>query len=82
MSARPAAGSSHQHLGLHFSLSEMMALSELADEGAMSQQRLAELLGLEKSTVSRLAAGVEWSMICTSPPWLRTTAASSTVSGV
>jgi len=49
----------HQHAGLHLSLSEMMALGELADVESMSQQDLGELLGLEKSTVSRLAAGLQ-----------------------
>jgi DNA-binding MarR family transcriptional regulator len=49
----------HQHAGLHVSLSEMMALGELADVESMSQQDLGQLLGLEKSTVSRLAAGLQ-----------------------
>jgi DNA-binding MarR family transcriptional regulator len=49
----------HDHAGVHLTLSEVMAVGELLDQGAMSQQRLAELLGLEKSTVSRLAAGLE-----------------------
>jgi DNA-binding MarR family transcriptional regulator len=49
----------HDHAGLQVSLSEVMALGELADVDAMSQQDLATLLGLEKSTVSRLAAGLE-----------------------
>jgi DNA-binding MarR family transcriptional regulator len=35
-----------------------MALGELADVEAMSQHELAQLLGLEKSTVSRLVAGL------------------------
>jgi DNA-binding MarR family transcriptional regulator len=35
-----------------------MALGELADVEAMSQHQLAALLGLEKSTVSRLVAGL------------------------
>ena len=49
----------HQHAGVHLSLSEMMALGELADVASMSQQDLGQLLGLEKSTVSRLAAGLQ-----------------------
>ena len=49
----------HVHAGLHLSLSEMMALGELADVESMSQQDLGQLLGLEKSTVSRLAAGLQ-----------------------
>jgi DNA-binding MarR family transcriptional regulator len=49
----------HQHAGLRVSLSEMMALGELADVESMSQQDLGQLLGLEKSTVSRLAAGLQ-----------------------
>ena len=44
--------------GTHASLSEVMALGELADVEAMSQHELAQLLGLEKSTVSRLVAGL------------------------
>jgi DNA-binding MarR family transcriptional regulator len=50
---------SHHHAGLHVSLSEMMALGELADVESMSQHDLGQLLGLEKSTVSRLAAGLQ-----------------------
>ena len=49
----------HQHAGLHLSLSEMMALGELADVESMSQQELGQLLGLEKSTVSRLVVGLQ-----------------------
>ncbi len=49
----------HQHAGLKMSLSEVMALGELGDVEGMSQQELGQLLGLEKSTVSRLAAGLE-----------------------
>jgi len=48
-----------QHAGLKLSLSEVMALGELGDVESMSQQELGQLLGLEKSTVSRLAAGLE-----------------------
>jgi len=40
------------------SLSEVMALGELAEVDAMSQHELAARLGLEKSTVSRLVAGL------------------------
>ena len=49
----------HDHDGLQASLSEVMALGELAEVEAMSQQELASLMGLEKSTVSRLAAGLQ-----------------------
>ena len=49
----------HHHGGLHISMSEMFALGELADAQTLSQQDLAARLGLEKSTVSRLAAGME-----------------------
>jgi DNA-binding MarR family transcriptional regulator len=49
----------HHHGGLHLSLSEVMALGELADVESMSQQELGRLLGLEKSTVSRLVAGLQ-----------------------
>lgn len=41
------------------SASEIFALGELTDGGVQTQQELAERLGLEKSTVSRLAAGLE-----------------------
>ena len=44
--------------GIQASLSEVMALGELAEVEAMSQHELAALLGLEKSTVSRLVAGL------------------------
>jgi DNA-binding MarR family transcriptional regulator len=55
---------SHDHAGLQVSLSEVMALGELDDAGGdgspgLAQQDLADGLGLEKSTVSRLAAGLE-----------------------
>jgi DNA-binding MarR family transcriptional regulator len=49
----------HEHAGLKVSLSEMMALGELSEVEAMSQHELGQLLGLEKSTVSRLAAALE-----------------------
>jgi DNA-binding MarR family transcriptional regulator len=49
----------HDHSGLHLSLSEVFALAELADAGTLSQQDLADRLGLEKSTVSRLATSLE-----------------------
>jgi DNA-binding MarR family transcriptional regulator len=49
----------HDHSGLRLSLSEVFALGELADAGTLSQQQLADRLGLEKSTVSRLAANLE-----------------------
>jgi DNA-binding MarR family transcriptional regulator len=48
---------SHTHDAV--SMSESLALGELAEAGEMSQQELATRLGLEKSTVSRLAAGME-----------------------
>ena len=48
----------HSGAGTHASLSEVMALGELADVEDMSQHELARLLGLEKSTVSRLVAGL------------------------
>ena len=48
----------HSTAGTHASLSEVMALGELADVEGMSQHELAQLLGLEKSTVSRLVAGL------------------------
>lgn len=49
----------HQHGGERVSVSEVFALGELSEQGALSQQDLASRLGLEKSTVSRLAAGME-----------------------
>jgi DNA-binding MarR family transcriptional regulator len=49
----------HEHGGVHASMSEVFALGELSEVGALSQQDLAWRLGLEKSTVSRLAAGME-----------------------
>lgn len=49
----------HEHSGVHVSMSEVFALGELSEQEALSQQDLAERLGLEKSTVSRLAAGME-----------------------
>jgi DNA-binding MarR family transcriptional regulator len=49
----------HHHAGLHMSFSEMMALGELADVESLSQQELGQLLGLEKSTVSRLVVGLQ-----------------------
>lgn len=48
----------HEHAGIRLSVSETFALGELVEAGAMSQQELAARLGLEKSTVSRLAAGM------------------------
>ena len=44
----------HTGAGTRASLSEVMALGELTEVEAMSQHELARLLGLEKSTVSRL----------------------------
>jgi len=49
----------HEHGGVHVSTSEVFALGALSEEGALSQQDLAAHLGLEKSTVSRLASGME-----------------------
>ena len=49
----------HDHAGIRVAFSEVMALGELVEVEAMSQQELAARLGLEKSTVSRLAAGLE-----------------------
>jgi DNA-binding MarR family transcriptional regulator len=40
-------------------MSEVFALGELSKAAALSQQDLASRLGLEKSTISRLAAGME-----------------------
>jgi DNA-binding MarR family transcriptional regulator len=37
----------------------VFALAELTEAGPLSQQQLGERLGLEKSTTSRLAAGLE-----------------------
>lgn len=48
----------HDHGGLRVSMSEVFALGALADGGPLSQQDLAGRLGLEKSTVSRLVAGL------------------------
>jgi DNA-binding MarR family transcriptional regulator len=50
---------SHEHAGVRLSVSETFALAELAEAGELSQQELAARLGLEKSTVSRLSAGME-----------------------
>jgi len=49
----------HDHGGLQVTMSEVMALGELADVAVLSQRDLAARLGLDKSTVSRLAAGLE-----------------------
>jgi DNA-binding MarR family transcriptional regulator len=48
----------HDHGGIRASLSEVLALGELSVSEGMSQQELADLLGLEKSTVSRLVSGM------------------------
>ncbi|GII01986.1 MarR family winged helix-turn-helix transcriptional regulator [Planobispora takensis] len=48
-----------EHAGLRVSMSEIFALGELGDAGTLSQNELAARLGLEKSTVSRLAAALE-----------------------
>lgn len=49
----------HDHAGYQVSGSEVLALSQLVKVPELSQQQLAEALGLEKSTVSRLSAGLE-----------------------
>lgn len=49
----------HEHAGVRVSISEVFALGELAESGSMSQHELGVRLGLEKSTVSRLAAGMQ-----------------------
>jgi DNA-binding MarR family transcriptional regulator len=49
----------HEHGGIRVSVSEVFALGELFEAGTLSQRDLAVRLGLEKSTVSRLAAGME-----------------------
>jgi DNA-binding MarR family transcriptional regulator len=49
----------HDHGGIRVSVSEVFALGELSEAGTLSQRDLAVRLGLEKSTVSRLAAGME-----------------------
>lgn len=49
----------HNHAGSRLSMSEVFALAELSDSDSLSQQDLAERLGLEKSTVSRLAGNLE-----------------------
>jgi DNA-binding MarR family transcriptional regulator len=49
----------HEHAGVRLSVSETFALGELVEAGALSQQELAARLGLEKSTVSRLAAAMQ-----------------------
>ena len=49
----------HDHDGVRASASEVFALGELVEAGPLTQQQLGERLGLEKSTVSRLAAGLE-----------------------
>lgn len=49
----------HGHAGVQASLSEVLALRELADAPGLAQNQLAERLALEKSTVSRLVAGLE-----------------------
>lgn len=49
----------HDHDGVRASASEVFALAELTEAGPLTQQQLGERLGLEKSTTSRLAAGLE-----------------------
>lgn len=50
-------GRTHRHAGHQVSLTEVVALGELS--GDLTQQELGARLGLEKSTVSRLVAGLE-----------------------
>jgi DNA-binding MarR family transcriptional regulator len=45
--------------GTTLSLSEALALAELAGQSPLSQRELADRLRLEKSSVSRMAAGLE-----------------------
>lgn len=45
--------------GRAFSMSQLFALHELDHRTGLSQRELAERLGLEKSSVSRLVAGLE-----------------------
>lgn len=47
------------HDGVLASVSETMALGEMAAAGTLSQRELGDLLALEKSTVSRLVVGME-----------------------
>jgi DNA-binding MarR family transcriptional regulator len=54
----PGATARHDHAGIQVSTSEVFALGRLAEAGAQSQQELGAHLGLEKSTVSRLVAGM------------------------
>jgi DNA-binding MarR family transcriptional regulator len=49
----------HEHGGMQASISEVAALRELSTVSMLTQQELGELLGLEKSTVSRLVSGME-----------------------
>jgi DNA-binding MarR family transcriptional regulator len=49
----------HDHAGVRASLSEVMALRELSATSGLTQAELGEALTLEKSTVSRLVAGME-----------------------
>ncbi len=49
----------HNHAGTRLSMSEVFALGELSESDTLSQQDLADRLGLEKSTVSRLAGNLE-----------------------
>jgi DNA-binding MarR family transcriptional regulator len=48
----------HDHGGVRVTLSEIMALGELAS-GPLTQNELGERLALDKSTVSRLAGAME-----------------------
>jgi DNA-binding MarR family transcriptional regulator len=52
---RPA----HDHGGVSVTTSEVFALGELTEAGSLSQLELGARLGLEKSTVSRLAAAMQ-----------------------
>jgi DNA-binding MarR family transcriptional regulator len=48
-----------RYAGTGLTASEVAALAELAGVDGLSQRQLGERLGLEKSTTSRLAAGLE-----------------------
>ena len=49
----------HEHGGVCVSISEVFALSERFEGGALSRQNLAECLEHEKTPVSRLTAGMD-----------------------
>lgn len=49
----------HSHAGTKASLSELLALGDLVEAPGLTQAELGERLALEKSTVSRLVAGMQ-----------------------